>query len=91
MKTFTSASKAQPANVIVGKHTVDVNSNIHQIQVPIQGIHHKKTYAANELEVVYEYTTTRYSLQEYLAKQAQDIGTLTDAVAELADTALGGN
>lgn len=85
MKTFTSASKAQPANVVVGKHTVDVNSNIHQIQVPIQGTHHKKTYAA------YEYTTTRYSLQEYLAKQAQDIGTLTDAVAELADTALGGN
>ena len=91
MKTFTSTSKQRPLDVIVGKSTVDVNTDIHEVEVPIHGVKHKAAYEPNELEVVYKYTTTRYSLREYITKTAEETALLKDAVAELADVVTGGN
>lgn len=82
MKTFTSTSRVRPLEVIVGKKTVDVNSEIHEVEVPLHGIKRKAVYEPNELEVVFKYKTSRYSLTEYISKQAEETALLKDAVAE---------
>lgn len=91
MKTFTSTAKTRPEVTIVGKHYVDVNTNIEEVDVPLSGVRHKRVYEPDELETVFKFQTTRYTLQEYVSKTAADTALLKEAVAELADAVTGGN
>lgn len=90
MYKIKGRSKTRPESLIVGKHYVDVNTLVTAIQVPKEGIKHKKVYEPLELETVYKYTVERYSLNEYLKKIANDNDVVAVAVAELSDIVLGG-
>ena len=90
MYKINGRSKTQPESLIVGKHYVDVNTSATAIQVPKEGVRHKKTYEPSELETIYKYTSERYSLSEYLKKIANDNDVVAVAVAELSDIVLGG-
>lgn len=78
MKSFTSSSLTPPDEIIIGKNHVDVNTDIRQVTVTQPGRGRRNE---TEPETIYKYTTTRYTIAEYLAVVQKDIAWLRAKIA----------
>jgi hypothetical protein len=82
MQNLKGESTVEPKTKIIGKNSVDINTNISQVT--------KKTGRGTnaKTETIYAYDVTRYTLQEYIEKLSDDSTTTNIAVAELSDLVL---
>lgn len=86
MKKFKSTSTTKPKTVVFGKHSVDVNTEVEEFTAKPK--RHRR--GDEEPTKMFRYTTTRYTITEYLEKLTMDGDNTAQAVAELADLYTGG-